>query len=76
MGKLKKGDRNEAGSVLLDIIIALLIASTAVLSTLSGIALAARTAGKAKDQSEQLIQDRNEKAATRQTLFTHESLAE
>lgn len=64
------------GSVLLDVLIGLLIASTALLSTLGSIALAARTTEQLRDRVIQLITSRNEHAEQRKVVFIKEILKE
>ena len=66
MGRLTKG------FVLIDVLSALLIASVAILLTLSSIALAARTAKLAKERVIELISTRNENVNKRETLFLSE----
>ncbi|HEB11960.1 MAG TPA: hypothetical protein ENI06_12200 [Spirochaetales bacterium] len=63
MGRLTKG------FVLIDVLSALLIATVAILLTLSSIALAARTAKLVKERVIQLISTRNENVKERETLF-------
>lgn len=71
MGRLKA-----RGSVLLDVLAALLIASSALLICLGGFALAARTAGKAYEEAYRLIAARNEYAQNRATVFAAQPGAE
>ena len=63
MGRLTKG------FVLIDVLSALLIATVAILLTLSSIALAARTAKLVKERVIQLVLTRNENVKERETLF-------
>ena len=66
MGRLTKG------FVLIDVLSALLIATVAILLTLSSIALAARTAKLAKERVIQLVSTRNENVNKRATVFSQE----
>jgi competence protein ComGC len=66
MGRLTKG------FVLIDVLSALLIATVAILLTLSSIALAARTAKLAKERVIRLISTRNENVDKRETVFFSE----
>ncbi len=66
MGRLTKG------FVLIDVLSALLIATVAILLTLSSIALAARTARLVKERVIQLVSTRNENVKERETLFSPE----
>ena len=63
MGRVTKG------FVLIDVLSALLIATVAILLTLSSIALAARTAKLAKERVIQLISTRNENVNKKETVF-------
>ena len=65
--------RTQRGSVLLDVLVALLIASTALLLSLGGIALAARTSQTSERRILELIADRSEHARNRTKIFTAES---
>ena len=55
---------SENGSVFIDILITLLIASTALLLILGGISMAGRTAAITKERILQIISTRNEDVAT------------
>jgi CHASE1-domain containing sensor protein len=65
--------RKQRGSVLLDLLLALLIASTALLLSLGGIALAARTSQTSERRILELIAKRSEDARSRTEIFTAES---
>jgi hypothetical protein len=64
------------GSVLLDLLVALLICSVAVLLTLGGIALAARAARIARERTLQMVGDRNRDAETRELVFTRQIVSD
>ena len=66
MGKLTKG------FILIDVLSALLIATVAILLTLSSIALAARTAKLVKERVIQLVSTRNENVNKKETVFFSE----
>jgi Tfp pilus assembly protein PilV len=62
------------GFALLDVLVALLISSIALLAVLGGIALAARTARTARQRFEQLVAARNQDASEQRLRFTQEAL--
>ena len=68
-GEAKRRRTSTRGSVLLDVLAALLIASSALLICLGGFALAARSAGRAYERAYRLIAARNEYAQNRATVF-------
>jgi hypothetical protein len=59
----------ESGSILLEALVALLVATLALAAALGGLALAARTAALRWEQARALIGERNERAADRPVLF-------
>jgi Tfp pilus assembly protein PilV len=62
----------QRGFVLLDVLVALLIASTALLSALGGIALAARACRNGERRILELIAERNEDAQNRAVTYSAE----
>ncbi len=74
--RIEKLKEEAKGSILLDVLIGLLIASIALLFTLGSIALAARTAKQSRDRVIQLIMSRNEHAEQRKVVFIKEMLKE
>jgi type II secretory pathway pseudopilin PulG len=65
----RHGGGGEGGSILLDALVALLIAALALTAALGGLALAARTAGRRWEQARALVGARNDAAADRPVLF-------
>ncbi len=76
MGRVRVGPAKrppgaaETGSILLDVLVTLLIASTALLVTLGSIALTARAAGRVSERVAQLVSARNEDARGQTLRFT------
>ena len=62
----------QRGSVLLDVLVALLIASTALLSALGGVALAGRAGRNGERRILELIAARSEDARNRATTYSAE----
>ena len=65
----RDGSGSEGGSILLDALVALLIAALALTAALGGLALAARTAGRRWEQARALVEERSEAATHRPVLF-------
>jgi len=61
--------KSQRGSTLLDVLVALLIASTALLSILGGVALAARTSQNSERRILALIAARSEDARNRTVTY-------
>jgi Tfp pilus assembly protein PilV len=61
--------KSQRGSALLDVLVALLIASTALLSILGGVALAARTSQNSERRILALIAARSEDARNRTVTY-------
>ena len=76
MGKLIRRKKSKNGFVLLDVLIALLIAGTALVITLGDIAFAARTVKLSKDRIIELISTRNENAYNKEIIFSQELFEE
>lgn len=76
MGRLKAKGKGSRGTVLLDVLVGLFIATTALLVILGSIALAARIAKQSQERVIQLITSRNEYAEQRKVVFTEELLKE
>ncbi len=70
---MKRRRRRDAGSVLLDVMVALLIASTSLLILLGGIALSARSAVRARERLVELIAARNEIAQRQNQPYFQDS---
>jgi len=62
-----------SGFALIDVLVALLISSIALLSVLGGISLSARTARAARQRFIQLVAARNQDASEQQLSFITES---
>ncbi len=65
----KRRTGRDCGSIFLDALLALLIASVALTAAIGGLALAARAAGLRWEQARALVGERNERAAHRPVLF-------
>ena len=72
MGKLIRRKKSKNGFVLLDVLIALLIAGTALVITLGNIAFTARTVKLSKGRIIELISTRNENAYKKEIIFSQE----
>jgi len=64
--------RSEAGFVLLDVIVSLLLVSVSLLVIFGNIALASRNAGLLRERLQQLISERNERAENTRVRFFEE----
>ena len=65
--------RRDRGFALLDVLVALLISSIALLTVLGGIALSARTARSARQRFIQMVATRNQDASEQRLSFTQET---
>ena len=65
--------KSQRGSALLDVLVALLIASTALLSVVGGVALAARTCRKGELRTLELIAARSEDARKQTVTYSAET---
>jgi hypothetical protein len=68
-GGLSRHRGGSRGSVLLDVLVALLIASSALLFALGGIVLAARASRRAGERTLELVASRNEQVRSRRYAF-------
>jgi len=66
--------RHEGGYALIDVLVALLISSIALLAVLGGIALSARTARATRQRFIQIVTARNKDASEQQLSFIQETL--
>jgi competence protein ComGF len=72
MGKVKRRCRSEAGFVLLDVLVGLILVSVSLLVIFGNIALASKNAGLLRERLELLISERNERAENTQIRFFKE----
>jgi type II secretory pathway component PulJ len=72
MGKVKTGGAGRGGFILLDVLVALLIMSFALVVIFGGIALAARSSGLLKKRLISLIAERNQCAENKTVSFVEE----
>jgi hypothetical protein len=73
MGRRLAGSR---GSIFVDVVVTLLIAGTALLITLGGIALTARASRNAAARAFHLIEVRNENARSQKHTFARDLIPE
>ena len=66
--------RRDRGFALLDVLVALLISSMALLAVLGGISLAARTARATRQRLIQIVASRNQDASEQRLSFVTENL--
>ena len=68
------GFARQGGFALIDVLVALLISSIALLAVLGGIGLSARTARAARQRFIQIVAARNQDASEQQLSFVQETL--
>jgi Tfp pilus assembly protein PilV len=72
MGKVRLRRRGEAGFILLDVLVSLLLVSVSLLVIFGNIALASRNAGLLRERLQGLISERNERAENTRVRFFEE----
>ena len=72
MGKLGRKKNGEGGFILIDVLVALVIASVSFVVVFSNIAVAARQTAKTREKLLSLISARNQTVEQRHVTFTNE----